>query len=135
MYCSPNQDQFISDVKTNFSILGDEAEKVQSFTAHFPKENRHIQISLPFLIGERLYYCYALKKEYTDAIYDSCKIVKQIWFSELDDFELIPEITMNIIDNRFCADVDECNGVTWLTAQGTLLVGPYAQHTFCQNLL
>ena len=59
-----------------------------------------------------------LPKSFTDKVYESCRNVKQIWFEGVEN-ELIPQITVNIIDQRFCKNEKNCDGQKWLTAQGT----------------
>ena len=63
-----------------------------------------------------------LPKSYTDKVYESCQNVKQIWFEGVEN-ELIPQITVNIIDQRFCKNEKNCDGQKWLTAQGTTTQG------------
>lgn len=91
MYCSPRQSEFIEvvEVVKNATRNGD---RLVEFSAKFPKE-------------------------YTDAIYHTCEHVKQIFFEEQTVSELIPAITVNVLGQRFCKDVD-CDGSVWLTEQG-----------------
>ena len=59
-----------------------------------------------------------LPKSFTDKVYESCRNVKQIWFEGVEN-ELIPQITVNIIEQRFCKNEKNCDGQKWLSAQGT----------------
>ena len=65
LYCSPDQSDFLTVLETFESEAEEDRLGVQKFEAKLPKS-------------------------YTDKIYDSCKNVKQEWFSGQNVSSLIP---------------------------------------------
>ena len=99
MYCSPVQDQFVTVVDTfETEIDGVNKTGLAEFVADLPKS-------------------------YTDALYASCQNVKQEWFKNQQVSDLIPTITTNIIEQRWCKGERNCDGVKWLSGQGTTTTG------------
>ena len=101
MFCSPVQSTFLNVTETfnatNIGAGSREKEGVAQFEVKLPKS-------------------------FTDKVYESCQNVKQIWFQGVEN-ELIPQITVNIIDQRFCKNEKKCDGQKWLSAQGTTTGG------------